>query len=137
MKNKTTVETKLEELKDRYWLYYEKEDGTQKFIVNDEDIEVAAELWHISPEAVKGLSESLNNAIGFVVDLAVEDLQDTWNIADCAHSNALTAMAILSEGDDCGDDDSDNNDDEPPMPNPDDCEGCENYEKSTNTCKQL
>jgi len=67
------VETKLEELKDRYWLYYEKEDGTQKFIVNDEDIEVAAELCIFLRKQSKDYSESLNNAIGFVVDLAVED----------------------------------------------------------------
>jgi hypothetical protein len=108
MKNKMAVETKLEELKDRYWLYYEKEDGTPKFIINDEDAKVAAELWHISPEAVKALSESIDNAIGYVVDIAVEDLKDVWELSRCAHDNALTAMAILNENDeDCNGDDFD------------------------------
>ena len=134
MKNKIVAQTELEEMKDRTWLFYEDEDGERVFIDDEESIGEAAELWKISPEAVEGIMRSLNNVVECIVDTAIEDLESVWEVSQCAHNNALTAMAILSESDDCGDDDSDN--DEPPMPNPDDCEGCENYEKSTNTCKQ-
>jgi hypothetical protein len=135
MKNKLAVETELEEMKDRTWLFYLDKDGDRVFIDDPERVEESAELWKISPEAVEGIMRSLNNVVECIVDTAIEDLEDVWQTAQCAHNNALTAMAILSEGDDCGDDDSDN-DDDAPMPNPDDCEGCEQYDKTTNTCKQ-
>lgn len=133
MKNKMTVETELEEMKDRTWLFYQDEDGERVFIDDEKSIEEAAKLWKISTEAVEGIMLSLNNVVECIVDTAIEDLESVWEVSQYAHNNALTAMAILNENsDDCGDDDSD--DDEPPEPNPDDCSECPHYIKETNTC---
>jgi hypothetical protein len=131
MKNKMGVETKLEELRNHDWLYFTDKDDEVIFISDDETIREAAKLWKISPEAVKGLSDSLNNVVQCIVDTAIEDLRDTWAVADCAHNNALTAMQILT-GD--NDDDDGGDDNEPPEPNPDDCLECPHYIKETNTC---
>jgi hypothetical protein len=119
--------TKLEKLKNRYWLHYDIEDGEPQFICNDDDINKAAELWKISPDAVRALADSLDNAIGYVVDMAIEDLKDVWSIADCAHQNAMNAMELLLGDDDCNED---------IMPNAEDCKDCEWYGKEDNTCKQ-
>ena len=109
MKSKMAVEPKLEEMKDRSWLFYLDEDGDRVFIDDEETIADAADIWDISTEAVTGIMQSLNNVVECIVDTAIEDLEDVWNMADCAHKNALTAMAILNdeeEDDDgfCGDD---------------------------------
>jgi hypothetical protein len=128
MRNKMGIETKLEELKDRSWLYYEDEQGEPVFISDDDPdtIDNAAKKWNISPEAVMGLSDSLNNVVECIVRTAIEDLEDVWSMARCAHENALTAMAILS----------DDNGDESIEPNDEDCKNCEWYDKDSHTCHQ-
>jgi hypothetical protein len=130
MKNKLAVETELEEMKDRTWLFYLDKDGDRVFIDDPESIEEAAELWKISPEAVEGIMRSLNNVVECIVDTAIEDLESVWEVSQCAHNNALTAMAILN-AEDC---DEDTN--EPIEPNEEDCRDCEWWDGSTKTCKQ-
>ena len=110
MKSKMAVEPKLEEMKDRSWLFYLDEDGDRVFIDDEETIADAADIWDISTEAVTGIMQSLNNVVECIVDTAIEDLEDVWQLAECGHKNALTAMAILNDdgSDDgegfCGDD---------------------------------
>ena len=123
MKNKMTVETKMEEMKNRSWLYYEDDKGESVFISDDEPetITEAAKRWNISPEAVIGLSDSLNNAVECIVRTVIDDLKDVWEVAQCAHNNALTAMEILSEeNEDCTDSDGEMD--------WNDCEGCDEKE---------
>jgi hypothetical protein len=127
MKNKITAITKIEELKDRCWLYYEDEKGEPVFIAEDEDIAEAAKRWNISTEAVKGMKQSLDNVVQCIVDTVVDDLRDVWQLADCAHHHALDAMQIL-----LGDDDEC----EPDTPNEENCRDCEWWDAFTKTCKQ-
>lgn len=130
MKNKIVAQTELEEMKDRTWLFYEDEDGERVFIDDEESIGEAAELWKISPEAVEGIMRSLNNVVECIVDTAIEDLESVWEVSQCAHNNALTAMAILNT------DDCDEDADDPIAPNDDDCKNCEWYDKDDKTCNQ-
>jgi hypothetical protein len=96
MRNKTVMD--LEELKNRCWLYYIDDNGRKNFICNDDDILVASEKWNISEQAVRAIKESLDNAVTCVVDLAVEDLENIYSVAECAHSGVEAIMG------DCGDD---------------------------------
>ena len=133
MKNKMAVETKLEEMKDRSWLFYLDDDGDRVFIDDEETIADAADIWDISTEAVTGIMQSLNNVVECIVDTAIEDLEDVWQLAECGHNNALTAMAILSP-DESEDDESDYSGDEPwgeckDCEDKDDCQDYQNHLK--------
>jgi hypothetical protein len=136
MKNKMVTDMHVDELLDYDWLSYEDGDGEEVVIRTDEEEQEAAKLWKVSPLAVKAMRHTLSVMTTLFVDHIREDLQNIWDMTNCAHDNALTAMAILrAENDaDCGGDDSDDN--EPPEPNPDDCLECPYYNKENNTCNQ-
>ena len=128
MKNKTVTDMCVDELLDYDWLSYEDDNGEEVVIRSDEEERKAAELWQVSPLAVKAMRHTLDIMTTIFVDHIREDLQDIWNTSNCAHENALTAMAILNAEVDDGD--------EPLEPNEEDCRDCEWWDGSTKTCKQ-
>ena len=136
MKNKTVTDMHIDELETCDWLTYEDSEGEEHFIRTDEDVNAAAKIWKVNPAMVKSVRTALDFMVSAIVLDLKDDLQDIWNMSNCAHDNALTAMAILNggNGDGHGDDD-DSDDDEPPSPNPDDCGECEQYNRVNNTCK--
>ena len=130
MRNKTVTDMHIDELLDYDWLSYEDKDGEEIVIRSEEDEKEAAKVWKTSPLAVKAMRQALDLMTMVFVDEIKNDLQDIWNTANCAHDNALTAMAILN-AEDC---DEDTN--EPIEPNEENCRDCEWWDGSTKTCKQ-
>ena len=111
MKNKMVTDMHIDELETCDWLTYEDVNGEEHFIRTDEDVANAARNWNVSSAMVKSIRTALDFMTSAIVLDLKEDLQDIWNTANCAHNNALTAMAILSP-DESEDDESDYSGDE-------------------------
>ncbi len=96
MKQKIVIETRIEDLKDYDWLFYETDNEDIECINDDKSINKAAELWKMTPEAVKAIRMAFDYFAETLVDTLIEDLQDIWEVANDAIEIANEAIDTVN-----------------------------------------
>ena len=128
MRNKTVLETNIDELLEYQWLHYMKGKEVKFIGYSKASVKEAAENFGVSEALIEMLRDSFDNMAEAFVEKMKQDLEDVWMVAKCAHNmtEALAEMHGINVHD--GDEEDDEDGEGDGGDNWESCEDCEDKE---------